>query len=68
MSNALFYREQAQREEALIEAAILDNVRDRHRRAAAAWNVLADRLARNDALRAEKNAATTSAESSSHDD
>ena len=54
MSALPFYREQAARETASADTATLDNVRDRHRRAAQAWTVLADRVEHSDTLRAAR--------------
>ncbi len=54
MSILPFYREQAARETTSADAASLDNVRDRHRRAAQAWTVLADRVEHSDTLRAAR--------------
>ena len=54
MSALVFYQEQATRAEAEAAAATLDNVRDRCARSAAAWNQMADRARRTDAMRAER--------------
>jgi hypothetical protein len=51
-----FYRTRAAEARAEAGAARLDNVRDRNLRAAAAWDVMADRAARTDRLRAEHEA------------
>jgi hypothetical protein len=48
------YREQAESARAAAEQATLDNVRDNHLRAMAAWNELAERKDRTDKLRAER--------------
>ena len=66
MSNKLFYREQASRQQADADAATLDNVRDRCLRAAGAWEAMAARAHRSDVFRAkqaaEKDAAAADAE------
>jgi hypothetical protein len=51
MSPLDFYRQQSAKSHADADAATLDNVRDRCLRAAAAWESMADRAARVDALR-----------------
>lgn len=52
MSNqTVFFRSQADLARARSEAAELDNVRDCHLRAAAAWDVLAARSDKSDRLR-----------------
>ena len=56
MSNKLFYREQAARQQADADTASLDNVRDRCQRAADAWTLLAERIERADTLRAAREA------------
>jgi hypothetical protein len=48
------YRDQAELARAAAERATLDNVRDNHLRAMAAWNELADRKDLTDKLRAER--------------
>lgn len=48
------YRDQAESARAAAERATLDNVRDNHLRAMAAWNELADRKDLTDKLRAER--------------
>lgn len=48
------YREQAEAARLAAERATLDNVRDNHLRAAAAWTELADRKERSDKSRAER--------------
>jgi hypothetical protein len=58
MSPLQFYRDQAVRSHAEADAATLDNVRDRCSRAATAWEEMADRVSRTDALKAEREAAT----------
>ena len=62
MSALVFYQEQATRAEAEAAAATLDNVRDRCERSAAAWNQMADRARRTDAMRAEREGAKLPAE------
>ena len=52
MSPLEFYRTQATKSAADAAAATLDNVRDRCLRAAAAWETMADRIERVDAMRA----------------
>jgi hypothetical protein len=47
----------AEAAEAAAETALLDNVRDRNLRSAAAWREMADRAQRTDRLRAEREAA-----------
>ena len=47
-----FYRTQAAKAHDDAGAATLDNVRDRCLRAAAAWESMADRIERTDAMRA----------------
>lgn len=51
-----FYRTRAAEALRDAEAASLDNVRDRCLRAAAAWEVMASRLARTEHMRAETDA------------
>lgn len=58
MSPLQFYRDQAARSHAEADAATLGNVRDRCSRAAVAWEVMAERISRTDALKAEREAAT----------
>ncbi|HYI49585.1 MAG TPA: hypothetical protein VEX35_14095 [Allosphingosinicella sp.] len=48
-----FYSDRAAQARRDAEAAGLDNVRDRHLRAAAAWDVMAARLLRTEKMRAE---------------
>jgi len=48
-----FYCDRADQARRDADAAGLDNVRDRHLRAAAAWDVMAARLARTERMRAE---------------
>jgi hypothetical protein len=48
-----FYQDRAAQARCDAEAAALDNVRDRHLRAAAAWDVMAARLARTERMRAD---------------
>ncbi|MDB5701983.1 MAG: hypothetical protein JWL66_2182 [Sphingomonadales bacterium] len=58
MSPLQFYRDQAVRSHAEANAATLDNVRERCTRAATAWEDMADRISRTEALKAEREAAT----------
>lgn len=58
MSHLQFYLDQAVRSHAEADAATLDNVRDRCTRAAVAWEEMADRISRTDALKIEREAAT----------
>ena len=51
-----FYQDRASHARGEAEAASLDNVRDRHLRAAEAWDVLATRRARTNRLRVETDA------------
>lgn len=51
-----FYRDRAADARRDADGAPLDNVRDRHLRAAAAWDVMAARLARTERMRAETEA------------
>lgn len=51
-----FYRDRAADARRDADGAGLDNVRDRHLRAAAAWEVMAARLARTEHMRAETEA------------
>jgi len=60
MSPLQFYRDQAARAHAEAGSATLDNVRDRCARSAIAWEEMADRIARTDAMRAEREAAVVS--------
>ena len=48
-----FYQDRAAQARSDAEAAGLDNVRERHLRAAAAWDVMAARLARTERMRAD---------------
>lgn len=50
------YVAQAEAAEAAAAGASLDNVRDRNLRSAAAWREMADRAARTDRLKAEREA------------
>lgn len=59
MSQAEHFLEQAQAAEIAAEAALLDNVRERNLRSAAAWRTMAERAARSERLRAEREAAAT---------
>jgi len=65
-AQADFYRARADDARADANAATLDNVRDRCLRAAAAWDGMADRVARTDRMRvrqeAEKAAARAAVE------
>jgi hypothetical protein len=51
-----FYRARAEQCRAEADAATLDNVRDRCLRAEDAWSRMADRVARTEAMRREKEA------------
>lgn len=51
-----FYRDRASAARRDAEASSLDNVRDRFLTAAAAWDVMAARLARTERMRAETDA------------
>lgn len=51
-----FYRLRADEARRAAELATLNNVRDRHLRAAAAWEAMADRAARTERGRAETDA------------
>ncbi|HWT12568.1 MAG TPA: hypothetical protein VN231_07430 [Allosphingosinicella sp.] len=51
-----FYRLRADEARRAAEIATLDNVRDRHLRAAAAWQAMAERAARTERGRAETDA------------
>lgn len=51
-----FYRDRADQARTDAEAASLDNVRDRHLRAAAAWDAMAARRARTNRMRVETDA------------
>jgi hypothetical protein len=51
-----FYRARAAEARADAEAAVLENVRQRCLRAAAAWEDMADRAARTDRMRARQDA------------
>ena len=53
-SQSLFFAERREAEQKLADAATLANVRDNHLRAAAAWDVLANRSVKGDRLRAEE--------------
>lgn len=54
MSQAAFYRSQAEAAEIAAESATLDNVRERNLRSAAAWHDMASRMELTDRLRAER--------------
>jgi hypothetical protein len=51
-----FYRERADGARSAAVTADLDNVRERHLTAAAAWDQMADRLARTERMRAQTDA------------
>jgi hypothetical protein len=51
-----FYRDRAAEARSAADTASLDNVRDRHLTAAAAWDQMANRLARTERMRAETDA------------
>lgn len=53
-NTTLFYRSQADAARARSDEATLQNVKDNHLRAAAAWDVLAARSDKSDRLRAEE--------------
>ena len=53
-----FYRARAEQCRAEADAAILDNVRERCLRAEDAWSRMADRVARTEAMRREKEGLT----------
>ena len=52
-----FYRTQSEKAQAEAANSKLDNVRDRCLRAAAAWDSMAERIERTDAMRASRTAA-----------
>ena len=54
MSMLTFYREQAAEQQAIADAASLDNVRQRSQRSADAWCALAERIERSDTMRADR--------------
>jgi hypothetical protein len=54
MSTLEFYRGQAAKAQAEADTAVLENVRDRHLRAKAAWADMAERIERTDAMRARR--------------
>lgn len=60
-ANLDFYLSQAEKCRAEADASILTQVRDRNMRAAAAWQAMADKLARAETSRAEKARETTPA-------
>ncbi len=60
-ANLDFYLSQAEKCRAEADASILTQVRDRNMRAAAAWQAMADKLARAETARAGRSAATTPA-------
>ena len=53
MTPLTFYRQQAAEQQSAADAATLDNVRDRCRRAASAWSALAVRSERADQTRVD---------------
>ena len=53
MTSSIFYRDQASEQQVAADAATLDNVRDRCRRASTAWTALAIRSERADAARTQ---------------
>jgi hypothetical protein len=53
-STLQFYQARADQAREEAEAATLDNVRERCRRSEAAWTLLADRVARSEAMRVEE--------------
>ena len=53
-SQSLFFAERRDAEQKLADGATLVNVRENHLRAAAAWEVLANRSVKGDRLRAEE--------------
>lgn len=53
MSPSLFYRTQAEQQQAAADTATLQNVRERCQRAADAWMALATRTERSDTARVE---------------
>lgn len=57
-----FYRARAAEQQALAEAATLDNVRERCDRAASAWNAMAARAERTQTMRSEREAAASKAQ------
>lgn len=63
VSNQEYFREQASRMRSEAEATVLANVRDRCLRSAAAWDVMADRVARSEIARAELHARKAAGES-----
>ncbi len=56
MTPLILYRQQAAKEQEAAEAAVLENVRERCRRAAEAWTKLASQIERTDELRAARHA------------
>ena len=56
MTPLTFYRQQAAKERDAADTAVLENVRDRSRRAAEAWTKLASQIEYADELRAERHA------------
>ena len=56
MTPLILYRQQAAEEQDAADAAVLENVRDRSRRAAEAWAKLASQIERTDELRATRHA------------
>ncbi|USI75539.1 MULTISPECIES: hypothetical protein [unclassified Sphingopyxis] len=58
-ANLDFYLSQAEKCRVEAEASALTQVRDRNMRAAAAWQAMADKLARAETARAERTATAT---------
>jgi len=56
MTPLILYRQQAAKEQDAADAAVLENVRDRSRRAAEAWTKLASQIEHADELRAKRQA------------
>jgi hypothetical protein len=64
MTPLILYRQQAAKEQDAADTAVLENVRDRSRRAAEAWTKLASQIERADELRAARNMAVDAGENS----
>ena len=64
MTPLILYRQQAAKEQDAADTAVLENVRDRSRRAAEAWTKLASQIERADELRATRNMAVDAGENS----
>ena len=64
MTPLILYRQQAAKEQDAADTAVLENVRDRSRRAAEAWTKLASQIERTDELRATRNMAIDAGENS----